>query len=253
MTKPLCSLLLLSAGAVTVYAQGMETPITRNSVIDTPGSYILLSDLVVGGTQSALMITADNVTVDLNGHQISGPGTNSGTGILINGASGVKVRNGNIRDLGFGVTVMNSDLVTIEGLQIAGRDIAVPMPPPEVGIMIVNSKSVVVKHNDIFSVGLGIFVRGTGSMGNHIYENTVTAARNGQLGICYNPAPGSMGGPRGDTVERNAISGFRFAIQVNAGGPNVFKNNTLFYTMEAFEVAMGSVIHDLDNTKVSLP
>jgi hypothetical protein len=107
-----------------------------------------------------------------------------------------------------------------------------------------------VKHNTIFSVGLGIFVRGPGSMGNHIYENTVTATTNGLLGICYNPAPGASGGPRGDTVTRNAISGFGTAIQVNAGGPNIFRDNTLFYTMQAFELAMGSLATDTGNTKV---
>jgi nitrous oxidase accessory protein NosD len=145
---------------------------------------------------------------------------------------------------------MNSNSVVLEGLRVSARGLPVPAPPPEVGIMIVNSKAVTVKHNTIFSVGLGIFVRGPGSMGNHIYENTVTATTNGLLGICYNPAPGASGGPRGDTVTRNAISGFGTAIQVNAGGPNIFRDNTLFYTMQAFELAMGSLATDTGNTKV---
>jgi nitrous oxidase accessory protein NosD len=218
-----------------------------------PGSYVLSNDLVVTTAEPALTIRANNVTVDLNGHEVSGPGTNSGTGILIQGASGVRLKNGYIRDLGFGVTVMNSSLVTIEGLHIAARGLPVPMPPPEVGIMIVNSRSVTVRHNSLFGVGLGVFVRGPGSTGNHIYENTITASMNGLLGVCYNPAPGETGGPRGDTVERNSITGFRFGIQVNAGGPNVFKNNTLFYTMGAFEMATGTVVQDVENTKVQLP
>jgi nitrous oxidase accessory protein NosD len=251
MTRRFGSLLLLCAAGA--WAQRVERPITRSMVVDTPGSYILFNDLVAGTSQPALTVTASNVTIDLNGREISGPGANTGTGILVNGAAGVHIRNGGVRDFGFGVTVMNSNTVTIEDLHISGRGIAVSMPPPEVGIMIVNSKSVIVKHNNIFNVGLGIFVRGPGSMGNHIYGNTVTAGMNGLLGVCYNPAPGATGGPRGDTVERNAISGFRFAIQVNAGGPNVFKNNTLFYTMDAFEIAAGGVVQDVENTKVQLP
>jgi nitrous oxidase accessory protein NosD len=222
-------------------------------VIDTPGNYVLIRDLFAGSSQTALTIKANNVTVDLNGYEIGGSGTISGTGILIDGATGVKIRNGYVRDLGFGVTVMNSNSVTVEGLHISGRGLPVSAPPPEVGIMVVNSKSVTIKHNNIYGVGLGVFVRGPGSLGNHVYENTITASTNGLLGVCYNPAPGTLGGPRGDSVERNAISGFRFAIQVNAGGPNVFKDNTLSYTMEAFEIAAGSVAEDVGNVKVQLP
>jgi Right handed beta helix region len=112
---------------------------------------------------------------------------------------------------------------------------------------------VTVKHNNVFSVGLGIFVRGAGSTGNHIYENTITATTNGLLGVCYNPALGGSGGPRGDTVERNTITGFGFAIQVNAGGPNIFKDNSLFYTTQPFMTAVGTTMQDVGNTKVQLP
>jgi nitrous oxidase accessory protein NosD len=254
MRKSTCSFLLLCATAVPIYAQGRtEFPITHNMVIDTPGMYLLTRDLSAANGETALTIRAGNVTIDLNGHRISGPGANSGTGILIDGATGVQVRNGYVSDLGFGVTVANSNSVTIEGLQITGRGIAVSAPPPEVGIMVVNSKSVVIRHNSMFGVGLGVFVRGPRSMGNHVYENTISASSNGLLGVCYNPAPGAPGGPRGDTVERNAISGFRFAIQVNAGGPNVFRNNTLLYTVDAFETAAGTILEDTGNVKVQLP
>jgi hypothetical protein len=236
----------------TVFAQRVQRFIASNTVLEEPGTYILVRDLSAAG-DAAITIRASNVTLDLNGNRISGPGTNTGTGILVSGATGVTIKNGYLRDHGFGVTVMNSNSVTLERLSITGRGIAVAAPPPEVGIMIVNSKAVTVKHNNIYSVGLGVFVRGTESRGNHIFENTITANLNGLLGICYNPAPGGTGGPRGDTVERNAISGFENAIQVNAGGPNVFKNNTLLYLMQAFEIAEGNMVEDIDNTKVELP
>jgi parallel beta-helix repeat protein len=253
MIKQLYRFTAICAAAVYGHAQnGLERPVTFSSVIDEPGRYYLVSDLSVGNATPGITIRANNVVLDLRGRQIGGPGTNTGTGILINGASSVEVRNGSMRDLGFGVTVMNSDSVVLDGLRITARGLAVPAPPPEVGIMIVNSKGVTVRHNTIFSVGLGIFVRGPGSMGNHIYENTISAGMNGMLGICYNPAPGASGGPRGDTVARNAVSGFATAIQVNAGGPNIFRDNTLSYTMQAFEVTMGSVATDTGNTKVQV-
>jgi hypothetical protein len=245
---------LLALGGLTVYAQGRPAvQIHRNAVIDSPGTYVLSSDLTVSGSEPALTIRASNVTVDLGGHEIAGPGRNAGTGILIDSSTGVRVFNGNIRDLGMGVTVMSSNAVRLEGLIISGRGIAVSAPPPEVGVMIVNSRSVVVAHNNMFGIGLGVFVRGPGSMGNHIHDNTITASANGLLGVCYNPAPGQVGGPRGDTVERNTIYGFRFGIQVNAGMPNVFRQNVLFYTMGAFEVGAGLTVQDIDNVKVQLP
>jgi hypothetical protein len=244
---------MLGAATLTIDAQILPRPITHNMVIDSPGNYILIRDLMATATQTALIIRANNVTVDLNGNEISGPAMNTGTGILIDGATGVRLSNGFIRDLGFGVTVMNSNSVTLERLHITGRGIPVSAPPPEVGIMLVNSRSVTVRHNNLFGIGLGVFVRGPGSTGNHVYENTITASMNGLLGVCYNPAPGASGGPRGDSVERNSISGFRFAIQVNAGGPNVFKDNTLAYTVEAFEVAAGTMHQDVGNVKIRLP
>lgn len=253
MRRLLSSLLLLSAAAFSANAQILPRPITHNMVIDSPGHYILIRDLMATAGQTALTIRANNVTVDLNGNEIAGPAMNSGTGILIDGATGVNLSDGFIRDMGFGITVMNSSSVTLERLHITGRGIAVSAPPPEVGIMLVNSRSVTIRHNNLFSIGLGVFVRGPGSTGNHVYENTITASMNGLLGVCYNPAPGASGGPRGDSVERNSISGFRFAIQVNAGGPNVFKDNTLAYTVEAFEVAAGTVHQDVGNVKIRIP
>jgi Periplasmic copper-binding protein (NosD) len=254
LTKTLSSCVLVCLAAVPLLAQGNPTPVVFDTDITAPGSYILTRDLVYNGRTAALTIRANDVTLDLAGFQITGPGNITGTGIMIDGASGVRVRNGYIRDLAFGVLVNNSNAVTLENLHIVARGLAVPAPPPEVGIMIVNSKAVVVTHNDLYNVGLGVFVRGPGSSGNHIYENTIASNTNGLLGVCYNPAPsGAPGGPRGDTVERNSISGFNFAIQVNAGGPNIYRDNTLIYKVGAFEMAEGTTAEDVNNTKVKLP
>ena len=119
--------------------------------------------------------------------------------------------------------------------------------------MLVNSRSVTIRHNNFFGIGLGVFVRGPGSMGNHVYENTITASMNGLLGVCFNPAPGFTGGPRGNSVERNSITGFRYAIQINAGGPNIFKNNSLAYTVGAFDAEADTPYQDVDNVKIQLP
>ena len=85
--------------------------------LSQPGSYRLVSNLVVTGDVSAIQITADNVTIDLNGYSIIGPNLCSntvpatckpaGTGIGVQAGDGntvgptsVKVFNGSIRGMG---------------------------------------------------------------------------------------------------------------------------------------------------------
>ena len=92
-------LLLFALAAGTLFwsaplpAEGTGTQIVFRSgtTIDAPGHYLLLNDISTGGLGPALTITSGGVTLDLNGHQITGPGGNRETGIMIDGASGVKV------------------------------------------------------------------------------------------------------------------------------------------------------------------
>lgn len=75
---------------------------TAPFTISNPGSYIVVKDLIVAQTgKHAITIESDDVTVDLGGHTIKGPGKtagNVGSGIYINGAENVTVKNGTIRD-----------------------------------------------------------------------------------------------------------------------------------------------------------
>ena len=61
----------------------------RPAVIDSAGSYVLVSDITLSANSTAdaaIKITASGVTVDLNGHQVTGPGDLQGVGVLIAGA-----------------------------------------------------------------------------------------------------------------------------------------------------------------------
>jgi len=88
--------------------------------IAQPGSYRLMSNLTVADANvSAIQITTDGVTLDLNGYTLQGPvvctegspasincapGSASGSGIYAYARNDVAVRNGNIRGFGVGVT-----------------------------------------------------------------------------------------------------------------------------------------------------
>ena len=70
-------------------------------VVSASGSYFLTQNL---SGASGIGVGAENVTIDLNGFTLSGPGTASGTGIGISGAQrGVVIKNGTIRDWFVGV------------------------------------------------------------------------------------------------------------------------------------------------------
>jgi hypothetical protein len=217
------------------FAEAGVRPITKPIVIREPGSYILTRGLALEAAGSAIVIAADDVTVNLNGFTLGGPGGKQGVGVLVDGASGAHVFGGVVTRFGTGVEVRNANNVRIDGLHIHGEDAGGP-PPGEVGVLIVNSRGVFVERNVISRTFLGIFVRGGGSGGNRIAENTLTGDGAGELGICYNPDDsGSPAGPSGDLVYNNLVSRFKLGLQTSTGTfGNVFRENDIAY----FDVAI---------------
>jgi nitrous oxidase accessory protein NosD len=222
--------------------------------ITRPGSYRLQRDLRLREAGAAVTITAGGVSLDLAGHTLAGPGGTVGTGILIEGADGVSVRNGTLGGFAFGVQVVNSTNVKVQSLQISGADAGGP-PPGEVGVLILNSRGVEVFRNVITQVFLGVFVRGGGSGGNRIAENTLSAGVNGQLGICYNPdGLGTPAGPRGDLVYNNLVSGFNIGVQTSAeSAGNIFRENDIAFRQQAVqELSPAGANVFAENTAVDL-
>ena len=250
------TLLVAAVAAMPAGAQEGQRRLTgalgSTTVISEPGNYYLARDIeVTEGT--AIKIMASDVTLDLRGFRVAGPGGNSGRGIEIMGASGVRVMNGTIANFGFAVVVDTSASVVLRDLTIRGQGLAVTAPPPEVGIMIVQSRNMVVENNRLYNVGLGIFVRGGMSWGNRIAGNTVTSGMNGVFGICYNPAPDDPMGPRGDLIEGNHISGFPTGIQMSAvSGYNIVRNNSVAFKMMAIELLNATNTVE-NNSTVMLP
>jgi hypothetical protein len=130
MTKKITLLLALVAGfaATCVSAQTLINPATITSLpytISTPGSYKLEGNLnqpTVGF--AAIMITANGVTLDLNGYSVTGPVscTSSGcsasewVGGIQSDATQTTVKNGQVS--GFGYCVIVNDHSRVENVNV---------------------------------------------------------------------------------------------------------------------------------------
>jgi hypothetical protein len=79
--------------------------------ISSPGPYRLVVDcVVVNGSGIAITAGTRDVELDLDGHTISGPGCDvSALGINVSGATNVRITNGTLRNLGWGIQATGSD------------------------------------------------------------------------------------------------------------------------------------------------
>ncbi|MBL8173105.1 MAG: hypothetical protein JNK48_00460 [Bryobacterales bacterium] len=244
----------LALCAAALHAQDPGTRVVPGSgVIDTPGRYVLNNEANLRSHGASILITASNVWLNLNGNTIMGPGGKNGVGVHIRGVSGVHVSNGFIVNNAFGVVVENSNNVSLTGLQIRGEGLTVTAPPPETGIMILQSRNVAVRNNQIYNTGLGIFVRGGRSSGNHLSGNVISGGTNAILGICYNPSDSDPNGPRGDLVEGNLVSGFNIGIQFSERSmANVLSGNTVAYRTMALDIR-NNTNKEQNTTSVQIP
>lgn len=227
--------------------------VTKPTTITESGSYVLLRDITLGESGTAIIIAADNVSLNLNGHSVVGPGNKQGVGIGIEGVNSISVHNGTIAGFGIGIRVASAQDVIGENLQIRGEDGGGP-PPGEVGVLVLNSRAVILRDNTISRTFLGVFVRGGGSGGNRIAGNTLTGGQNGQLGICYNPdGLGNLAGPKGDLVYNNLVSRFNIGIQTSVQTfGNIFRENNIAFFQQAIqEVTAGSNVFE-DNTSIAI-
>jgi hypothetical protein len=94
------------------------------------------------GTESAIVIGASNITLDLGGHLISGHAP--GTGVFSIGQEGITVRNGTIEGFNAGVFIIETRLVTMENLTVRNLDISDPNHFI-FGIQVLRSKDIVVR------------------------------------------------------------------------------------------------------------
>jgi Right handed beta helix region len=148
--KTISALIMLAAAAIPLHAVDGVVLINQNAALagnvtpgDAPGfpvtisvsgSYKLSSNLVVpDANTTAIEITADNVTIDLNGFSIIGPvvcsgfpvtscsPTGPGFGIVSNAASNITILNGKIQGMGSTGIALSGRNNRVEKVHVIGN------------------------------------------------------------------------------------------------------------------------------------
>ena len=227
--------------------------------ITKSGSYQLQGNFVTtNANRTAILVTADNVTIDLNGFAIIGPNVctgvplvcnNSGTGIGIdaNDRQNIKVYNGTVRGMGdigirtgYGAIIESVRVVSNggNGISISGSGTVSGNTATfngSHGIAVGNNGTGTVSGNTVtFNGGNGITVfvgtvsgnsvtfnggNGIAVIGGTVSGNTVTG--NGDNGI----AVGNNGTVSGNTVSGNVGNGLSLGTSTGYVN-NVLSNNT---------------------------
>jgi hypothetical protein len=130
----------------------------------------LTADLL-GCPGDGLIVGASDVTVDLNGHSITG--SDAGAGVLIGSAKNVSVINGSIRGFEFGIRLFAGP-TRIEGLTISSNDTGVSVDAGEATIV-----DNTIAENANYGIGVALMFGGRGDVS--IVHNRVV--RNGGTGI----------------------------------------------------------------------
>jgi parallel beta-helix repeat protein len=205
--------IFLIAGLVTTAVGGA----TANDLCGTTitGDLTLDHDLVCAG--AGLVVGADGIRVDLNGHTVAGSG--GGVGILVVGRSDVTIANGVIRNFQAAVQLNASTGIVIRHNELVQNSDGIDIQAGGVGNTI--------KGNTFRSHTVrAVMLRG-GSSDNDIKDNTFVANR---IGVLVNGATDTE--LKNNLVSESSLTGIRFN---NAATGNSVKDNILTSNLAGIE------------------
>lgn len=197
---------LLSAATTPAWA---VTDITFCDEIMQPGSYRVTQDLSCRSCPQCLLIDASNVTIDLQGHRLTGDGTATSAGIRVSrgaGLSNIEVRNGTVVSFGVGVQLEGAKQSRIERMRVFDNK--------RFGIL-ADSQSAVVSNiaarNGGTGIQVGVDIGGGASL---VLDNLAT--ENGGTGIVA------------DGVVRNNVASFNGLVGISVLCPSSISDNVTF-------------------------
>jgi len=205
------------------------TPVTSvPTTISTSGVYCLTGDLSTADPDTnAIVIAANNVILDLNGHKLgglaAGPGTSS-RGIYAAYQQNITIRNGTIRGFAQGIFIdgpyynqghviedIRADQNTLSAIGVRGR-----------GVIIRRNLVVATGGSTLTGSGgyvIGIFVSGDGV--RVIDNDVITVTKVGSTGAAWGI---SIGSSNGALVENNRITVAERGIEFSSS-TGKYRNN----------------------------
>jgi hypothetical protein len=205
----------VAAAMVALMATAPAAMATHVSCGDTITADTTLDSDLANCPGDGVVIGADNITLDLNGHQIDGTGSNEG---VDNGSGfqGVTIKRGSIQQFSAGVNLLMATGNLVSRLQVS--DVAT-------GISVGQSSENVVERNAIVGRGgtTGILVAGNSDR-NVIDRNTTSDPGFGR-GIGLGGAVGNH--PDDNLVSRNVIAGAGIGIGVTSGSATHLERNSV--------------------------
>ena len=253
----LTTCILLAAGLIpTAYAETVDcTPITTLPVtISTQGIYCLTANLATSQTSGyAINVTANNVTLDLNGWKVGGQAAGSGTNAygIFSAANNVTIKNGIVRGFQVGVDLEGRG-ATVQGL-LADKN-------TNIGIVVGGSGSLV-QSNQVVDTGgstvgssvaaAGIVAYGSGTLLQNNLVSGLTATgseyeysiflgpdaaqstvRGNVLSDTVRPTGGGasygvyMGGTSAVAVSHNIVTNFTTGVGYVSSATGTYSRNT---------------------------
>jgi len=191
-----------------------------------PGSYYLTTNLTCASGQSGISVTANNVTIDLNGFSLTGSGSGSYGVSFGSTVTNFTLRNGTVNGFYYGIgdgSAGGSANVVLDGVTITGSGSA--------GVW--SYRALTVRNCLFFSNSTAIFLPNGGqiidctvnsSSGSGIYVaggevRHCRVTNNGGIGI--DVAPGVVSDC---WVQNNALSGICVDASVQGGGSEIIRN-----------------------------
>lgn len=237
LAVPLLSVGLVTAGAT---AASSAVPVKCGTVIT---SSTTLTANVGPCARGGLVIGADGVTLDLGGFAVQGrPNrTGDGAGILLQGRTGVTVKNGRVTDFDAGVALVGGSGNRVEnllvkdnigttkrgdfgdGIALSGssgnvifnNDVIHNGPFDGIGLFGPSSNNLlednVVSGNDVsFTADDGIRIEGPGARDNTVRGNTVTASTLDGIAVFADSGTGNFN--TGNVIVDNLVTGNGFGL-----------------------------------------
>lgn len=212
----------------TVFASGVIDIAYSPYTINNGGSYIVVKDLTTAQNLNCITINTSNVTIDLNGHTLYGPGTTAGTGgDGIHSAAGdnITITNGSIRNFNGNGIILNVAQAHINKVNVVGCS--------ENGIGVDGG---VIENNLVSQNGFsGIY--STNTTYPAVIANNVVSYNNNTYSVTFVDYTAIYGTNNCDITGNNVTNNDATGIYVNSGNSKItgnLVNNNFFEGIGAF-------------------